>query len=57
MIGGRRVSHTPEFRRLERAYPDYAKAIAWERQHLAILLGDHKASRRQIHFDPDDPLA
>ena len=26
---GRRRIHTPEFNRLERAYPDYAKAIAW----------------------------
>jgi len=56
MIGGRRVSHTPEFRRIERAYPDYARAIAWERQHLALLLGD-RGARRQPHFDPDDPLA
>jgi predicted metal-dependent hydrolase len=27
--GGRRRVHTPEFNRLERAYPDYAKATAW----------------------------
>ncbi len=58
IIGGRRVSHTPEFRRLERAYPDYDKAIAWERQHLALLLGDQPVPRRRpVHFDPDDPLA
>lgn len=28
---GRRRIHTPEFLRLERRYPDYARAIAWER--------------------------
>lgn len=27
--GGRRRIHTPEFNRLERAYPDFAKATAW----------------------------
>jgi hypothetical protein len=30
--------HTPEFCRLERAFPDYRAAIAWERRHLDILL-------------------
>ncbi|WP_373047398.1 hypothetical protein [Vulgatibacter sp.] len=57
MIGGRRVSHTPEFRRLERAYPDYGKAIAWEREHLTLLLGDRLPPRNKVIFDPDDPLA
>lgn len=57
MIGGRRVSHTPEFRRIEQAYPEYDKAIAWERQHLALLLGDRGPRRQQLIFDPDDPLA
>jgi hypothetical protein len=35
---GRRVVHGPEFRRLERAYPDYARARAWEEGHLHLLL-------------------
>lgn len=52
--GGRRVCHTPEFRLRERAYPDYPRAIAWERQHLALLL--ERRPKRQV-FDFDDPLA
>jgi hypothetical protein len=35
---GRRVIHGPEFRRRERAYPDYARARAWEEAHLDLLL-------------------
>ena len=27
---GRRRIHTPEFRRLEQAYPDYERAVAWQ---------------------------
>lgn len=54
MSGGRRISNTPEFRRRERAYPDYDRAIAWERKHLALLLG--RACERP-EFDLDDPLA
>jgi hypothetical protein len=37
-VGGRRVVHGPEFRRRERAYPDHARARAWEDQNLALLL-------------------
>ena len=37
--GGRRQHHGPEFRARERAYPDYERAIAWEREHLGMLLG------------------
>lgn len=37
--GGRRVVHGPEFRRRERAYPDHARAHAWEQANLAMLLG------------------
>jgi hypothetical protein len=51
--GGRRLAHPPEFRQRERAYPDYARAIAWERRHLPLLLG--RRPRRQP-FDPEDPL-
>lgn len=53
-VGGRRVSHTPEFRRREQAYPEYDRAIAWERKHLALLLG--RQPKRPV-FDFDDPLA
>jgi len=35
---GRRVMHGREFRRRERAYPDHARARAWEARHLALLL-------------------
>jgi predicted SprT family Zn-dependent metalloprotease len=36
--GVRRVVHGPEFRRLERAYPDFARARTWEEIHLHLLL-------------------
>lgn len=52
--GGRRISHTAEFRKRERAYPEYALALAWERKHLGLLLGKPQRARS---FDPDDPLA
>jgi len=35
---GRRIVHGPDFRRRERAYPDHARARAWEERHLALLL-------------------
>ncbi len=36
--GGRRTIHGREFRRRERAYPDHARAAAWERAHVHLLL-------------------
>jgi hypothetical protein len=36
--GGRRVVHGEEFRRRERAYPEFARAKAWEERNLALLL-------------------
>lgn len=36
--GARRVIHGPEFRRREREYPDYARAIAWEREKMRSAL-------------------
>ena len=36
---GRRVVHSPEFRRRERAHPDFERARAWEAAHLHVLLG------------------
>lgn len=35
---GRRVVHGAEFRRRERAHPDFARALAWERSHIRLLL-------------------
>jgi SprT-like family protein len=35
---GRRVVHGAEFRRRERAYPDHARAKAWEEANLGLLL-------------------
>src|SRR5690606_16937012 len=55
MVGGRRISHSAEFRALEQAYPDYERAIAWERENLLLLLGARPRGRRV--FDPDDLLA
>ncbi len=37
--GGRRVIHSAEFRRREKAHPDFARARAWEAAHLHVLLG------------------
>jgi hypothetical protein len=37
-VNGRRIVHGRDFRRLERAYPDHARARAWERRHLSLLL-------------------
>lgn len=36
--GGRTIFHTTEFRRRERAYPGYDRAIEWERANLDKLL-------------------
>lgn len=38
MRGNHKVFHTPEFRRRERAHPDFARATAWENANLARLL-------------------
>lgn len=35
---GRRIVHGTEFRARERAYPDHARAKAWEDEHLSLLL-------------------
>jgi hypothetical protein len=37
-VNGRRVVHGAEFRRRERAYPDHARAKAWEERNLSLLL-------------------
>jgi hypothetical protein len=36
--GGRRTIHGREFRRRERAFPDHARAAAWERENVHLLL-------------------
>lgn len=35
---GRRRIHTPEFRRIEKAHPDYARVIAWQEANLKRFL-------------------
>ncbi len=35
---GRRVLHGKDFRERERAFPDYERALAWEKRHLGRLL-------------------
>lgn len=37
--GGRTDYHPPEFRRRERAHPDYVRATRWEAENLEVLLG------------------
>ena len=36
--GGRRQLHDRRFKEHERAFPGYARALAWEREHLDRLL-------------------
>ena len=38
VVDGRRVYHTPEFRRAEASYERYADAVLWERTNLHKLL-------------------
>lgn len=38
LINGKKHFHSPEFRSRERAYPDYDRAIAWEKTNLRRLL-------------------
>jgi len=40
---GKRQHHGAEFRKRERAYPDYARAIAWEKKNLDLLLGTRRS--------------
>jgi predicted metal-dependent hydrolase len=35
---GRRQLHDRRFKALERAFPDYERALAWERAHIDLLL-------------------
>ncbi len=35
---GRRVIHSPEFRRLEAAYPDHLRVLEWQKKNLSRLL-------------------
>jgi hypothetical protein len=42
-VGGRRIVHGADFRRRERAYPDFARARAWELRHLSLLLSSPDA--------------
>jgi hypothetical protein len=42
---GRWVHHSREFRERERAHPDHARVLEWERRHLTALL---KAARRNM---------
>jgi hypothetical protein len=38
MTNGRRIVHGAEFRRRERAHPDFTRALAWERRNIRLLL-------------------
>lgn len=42
---GRRVIHGPEFKARERAYPDYARALEWEREHVRGLIRAARAGK------------
>jgi len=43
---GRRVVHSAEFRRRERAHPEFERARAWEAAHLHLLLGGPRPGER-----------
>ena len=42
--GGRRIIHGRDFRRRERAFHGHARARAWEKAHLHVLLGWHRGA-------------
>lgn len=42
---GRRVIHGPEFVARERAYPDFERALAWEREHVHGLIRAARAGK------------
>ena len=44
---GRRCVHPPHFREAERSFAQHARAAAWEREHLDVLLGFDPAQRRR----------
>jgi len=44
------VHHGREFRRRERAYGDYRRAVAWERANLKALI---RSARRGVPIDPE----
>jgi hypothetical protein len=43
--GARRRFHGPEFRRRERAYPDYRRALEWERRHVRALIRSARSGK------------
>ena len=49
--GGRWIHHGPDFRARERAYPDYARARAWEDENIGRLL--RSARRGQALAAPE----
>ncbi len=42
---GRLRHHGPQFRAREEAYPDHARAVEWERQHLSKILRSARAGK------------
>ena len=44
VVGGRRRYHDAEFRRREQRFPEYARALAWEKRNLDKLLRVRSAS-------------
>ena len=38
VVDGRRIYHTPEFRRAEAQFEHYAESVLWERTYLHKLL-------------------
>jgi hypothetical protein len=43
---GKRVMHGPDFKRLERAHPDYDRAKAWTKKYLGCLAGREDWSKK-----------
>jgi predicted SprT family Zn-dependent metalloprotease len=44
VVNGRRIYHSPEFRRYERFFVDYERARAWEQTHLRKLIGSRNVA-------------
>jgi hypothetical protein len=43
--GTRKLHHGPEFRRRERAHPDYERAIEWERRNVDLMIASARTGR------------
>jgi hypothetical protein len=55
--GTRKLHHGPEFRRRERAHPDYQRAIDWERRNVGLMIASARTGRPLPGTDTQRPPA